>query len=290
MDFNQFLASIDQPELLRIVLSLIVAAVVAWLLIRIAQSVIDRLVRSLFRLPISGATHTPLTEAEQEKRRRTLSTLGGGLARIGILILAGIAVLAIFEVDLGPVIAALGLLGLGIGLGLQNLVRDVVAGTFILVENQYATGDFVEIAGVAGTVEELGLRRTVLRDIDGTVHSVPNGQIVVASNHTRAWARIIVDVPIKDPADLARAQELARAAAEAFAAQTDWTERFLEAPTVTGVLSMTGGGVLLQAQAMVVASDRRTAAAELRRRIVTEFAAEHITLGDLPPGWTVPRL
>jgi small conductance mechanosensitive channel len=290
VDVNSLLSGIDEHEVVRIFLSLVVVAIAAWVLVRIAQGVIDRLVNGLFRLPITGTTHTPLSAAEQEKRRRTLSTLGGGLARIGILILAGVAVLAIFSVDLGPVIAALGLLGLGIGLGLQNLVRDVVAGTFILVENQYATGDFVDIAGVAGTVEELGLRRTVLRDVDGTVHSVPNGQIIVASNHTRAWARIIVDVPIKDPADLARAQELARAATESLAAEAGWGERLLEAPTVTGVLSMTGGGVVLQAQAMVVASDRRTAAAELRRRIVTSFAAEHIALGDMPPGWTVPRL
>jgi small conductance mechanosensitive channel len=290
VDLNAFLAEIDRQAVLWTVASLAVVALVTWLLIRIAQSVIDRLVDGIFKLPITGATHTPLTAAEQQKRRRTLSTLGGGLARIGIIILAGIAVLAIFRVDLGPVIAALGLLGLGIGLGLQNLVRDVVAGVFILVENQYATGDFVEIAGVAGTVEELGLRRTVLRDVDGTVHSVPNGQIVVASNRTRAWGRIIVDVPIKDPADLGRAQDLARAAADSIAAETGWTERFLEAPTVTGVLSMTGGGVLLQAQAMVVAVDRRSAAAELRRRIVTAFAAEGIALGDLPPGWNVPRL
>jgi small conductance mechanosensitive channel len=290
VDINSLVSSIDEREILWVVVSLLVVALVTWLLIRVAQSLIDRLVGGLFRLPITGATHTPLSVAEQEKRRRTLSTLGGGLARIGILILAGIAVLAIFQVDLGPVIAALGLLGLGIGLGLQNLVRDVVAGTFILVENQYATGDYVDIAGVAGTVEELGLRRTVLRDVDGTVHSVPNGQIIVASNHTRAWARIIVDVPIKDPADLDRAQEIARNAATSLSQESDWSQRFLEPPSVTGVLSMTGGGVTLQAQAMVVATDRRAAAAELRRRIVTAFAAEHIVLGDLPPGWTVPRL
>jgi small conductance mechanosensitive channel len=290
VDLNQLPSDIDQRELLRIVLALLAIAVVAWLLMRVAQSAIDRLVAGLFRLPLSGATHTALTASEQDKRRRTLATLGGGLARIGILILAGIAVLAVFHVDLGPVIAALGLLGLGIGLGLQNVVRDVVAGVFILVENQYATGDFVEIAGASGTVVELGLRRTVLRDIDGTMHSVPNGQIVVASNHTRAWARIIVDVPIKDPADLERAQQIAHAAASSFATDADWAPRILEAPSLSGVLSMTGGGIMLQASAMVVAADRRPAAEELRRRIATAFAAEHVALGDMPPGWTVSRL
>ena len=186
-------------------------------------------------------------------------------------------------------IAGLGLLGLGVGLGLQNLVRDIVAGAFILLENQYATGDVVRIADVTGTVEELGLRRTVLRDADGTVHVVPNGLIAVASNQTRAWGRDLVDVPIKNPADLERATELARAAATAMSAEESWKKRFLEGASVSGVLAMTGTGVLLQASAMVVAADRRTAAAELRRRIVEAFARDAIPLGDLPPGWVVPR-
>ncbi|MEA2621208.1 MAG: moderate conductance mechanosensitive channel [Chloroflexota bacterium] len=289
MDLNAFLASFDQRELIRIVLSLVVILVLTWLCLRLAQGVVNRAVAGFAKPELGEDTRARLTAAEEAKRRRTLETLGGNLARLGVLVLGGLAVLGVLSVDLGPVIAGLGLLGLGIGLGLQNLVRDIVAGAFILIENQYATGDLVRIADATGTVEELGLRRTVLRDADGTVHVVPNGLIAVASNQTRAWGRILVDVPIREPADLERAQAAAQVAADTMRAEGSWRPRFLDAPQVQGVQSMTGSGVLLQASAMVVAADRRATAAELRRRIVAAFAEEKIPFGDLPPGWTVPR-
>lgn len=289
MDLNAFLAGFDQREILRIVISLLVVVVVTWIAMRLAQGVVNRAVTSFSRSTAADDTGGRLSAAEELKRQRTLEALGGNLARLGILVLAGVALLGIVNADLGPVIAGLGLLGLGIGLGLQNLVRDIVAGAFILIENQYAAGDVVRIADVTGTVEQLGLRRTVLRDTDGTVHVVANGLIAVASNQTRAWGRIIVDVPIKDPADLERAEAASRAAGDAMRNEPEWKPLFLDAVRVSGVESMTGSGVLLQASAMVVASDRRDAAAELRRRIVAAFAAEKIPFGELPPGWTVPR-
>ena len=289
MDLNSLFSGVDQRELLRVVLSMLVVVAVTWLLLRLAQGLVHRLIEGVMRPREAEDTRAQLTLAEALKRRRTLEALGGNLARFGILVLAGVAILGILNVDLGPVIAGLGLLGLDVGLGLQNLVRDIVAGAFILIENQYATGDVVHIADVTGKVEELGLRRTVLRDADGTVHVVPNGLIQVASNQTRAWGRILVDVPIKNPADLERAQAAALAAAQAMVAEDAWRPRFLDAPAVSGVQSMAGSGVLLQASALVVAADRRAAAAELRERIVTAFAAEKIPFGELPPGWVVTR-
>jgi moderate conductance mechanosensitive channel len=289
MDLNAFLASFDQHELVRIVVWLLVVLALTWLLLRLAQGLVHRLIEGVMRTREAEDTRGQLTLAEALKRRRTLETLGGNLARFAIVLVAGLAVLGIFNVDLGPAIAGLGLLGLGVGLGLQNLVRDIVSGSFVLLENQYATGDVVQIAGVSGTVVELGLRRTVLRDADGTVHVVPNGLIQVASNQTRAWSRILVDVPIKDPADLDRAQAAAQAAAEGMAAEPDWKSRFLDAPRVSGVQAMAGTGIVLQASAMVVAVHRYAVAVELRRRIVATFAAEKIPFGELPVGWVAAR-
>jgi small conductance mechanosensitive channel len=289
MDLNAFLTSFDQREIVRVFISLLVVVVLTWLFLRLSDGLVHRLIEGFMRSGGAEDTRGQLTVAEELKRRHTLQALGGNLARFGILVLAGVALLGILNVDLGPVIAGLGLLGLGVGLGLQNLVRDIVAGAFILSENQYATGDVVHIADVTGKVEELGLRRTVLRDADGTVHVVPNGLIQVASNQTRAWGRILVDVPIKEPGDLERAQAAALAAADGMVAEPTWKSRFLDAPRVSGVQAMAGTGVVLQASAMVVAADRREAAAELRRRIVAEFATEKIPFGELPPGWVVPR-
>jgi small-conductance mechanosensitive channel len=127
-----------------------------------------------------------LAATELERRVTTLAGLALRIAGAVIAVIGVLMVLSEFEIDIGPAIAGLGVVGIAVGFGAQALVRDWLAGIFIVLENQYNVGDAVRIAGVSGVVEELGLRRTMLRDADGTVHVVPNGQIIVASNLTRA--------------------------------------------------------------------------------------------------------
>ena len=132
-----------------------------------------------------GAASDRLAPQELERRVRTIGSL---LVRISGAVIAVVAVLMILElfgIDIGPAVAGLGVAGIAVGLGAQTLVRDWLAGIFVILENQYSAGDVVRIAGVEGTVEDFSLRRTTLRDADGSVHTVPNGQIVVASNLTR---------------------------------------------------------------------------------------------------------
>jgi small-conductance mechanosensitive channel len=188
-------------------------------------------------------------------------------------------VLGIFAIDLGPAIAGLGLLGLALGLGAQGLVKDVLSGAFILLENQFARGDVVRIAGVTGTVEDLGLRRTLLRDFDGTVHVVPNGLIEVASNLTRVWARVVVDIPVRDPARIDEATELIDAIGQRMMQDEAWRQRVLTSPHVDRVKEASATGVTLKVVGTVGAADRWDAAGELRRRIVEGFAAKGIDLG-----------
>ena len=110
------------------------------------------------------------------------------------MIIAALMILGTLGLDIGPAVAGLGVVGIAVGFGAQTLVRDYLNGSLILIENQFTKGDVVRLAGVAGTVEDFSLRRTTLRDIDGVVHTVPNGEIKVASNLTRVWARINQDV------------------------------------------------------------------------------------------------
>ncbi len=126
-----------------------------------------------------------LAATELERRVTTLAGLALRIAGAVIAVIGVLMVLSEFEIDIGPAIAGLGVVGIAVGFGAQALVRDWLAGVFIVLENQYNLGDAVRIAGVSGVVEELSLRRTMLRDADGTVHVVPNGQIIVASNLTR---------------------------------------------------------------------------------------------------------
>jgi len=276
---EQLRTFLDENQDVYVFVELVVLVIGTWVALRLVQPAVDGFIAGLMDRQEAEDTGARLTIAESRKRRRTLQILAGNLLRFGVLLVATIIGLGILHVDLGPAIAGLGLVGLGIGLGFQSLVRDLVAGTFIIVENQFATGDVVKVAGVTGTVEDLGLRRTVLRDFDGTVHVVPNGQITVASNQTRVWARIIVDIPVSSPEEMERARSSIEQAATELAADPAWKSRFLDAPRVVGVTAVGASGITLEATATVVATERDAAAAELRRRVVVAFAHRGIGFG-----------
>jgi small-conductance mechanosensitive channel len=164
------------------VLLILVAAAIAFVAVRLAlgaavQHLLERHTRQL--------AEGPLTADEMERRIRTLQRLASRVIGAVIVIVACLMVLDRFAINIGPAIAGLGVVGIAVGLGAQTLVKDWLAGIFIVIENQYSAGDLVRIAGVEGEVEDFSLRRTTLRDVDGTVHSVPNGQIIVASNLSR---------------------------------------------------------------------------------------------------------
>src|SRR4029077_9784379 len=130
---------------------------------------------------------------------------------------------------IGPAVAGLGVVGIAVGFGAQPLVRDYLNGALILVENQYAIGDVVRLAGVAGTVEDFTLRRTTLRDLDGVVHTVPNGEVKVASNLTRVWSRINQNVTVAYGTDIDKATEVVDAVGREMAGEPAWHRRILEA-------------------------------------------------------------
>jgi small conductance mechanosensitive channel len=166
--------------------------------------------------------------------------------------------------------------GIAVGLGAQTLVRDWLAGVFIVLENQYSAGDVVAIAGVEGTVEDFSLRRTTLRDLDGTVHSVPNGQIVVASNHTRVWARVNLDIGVAYDTDIERASAIIDAIGTDLAADPEWRDRLLETPTVVRINALGDSGLTLKVLGQVRAAEQWAVAGELRKRILAAFSREGI--------------
>ena len=163
---------------LRLVL-IAVAALVGFLVLRTAVGIG---VRHLIERRSAGDGLLPA--AELERRVNTIGRLVVRIAGTVIAVIGLLMALDLFGIDIGPAVAGLGVVGIAVGLGAQTLVRDWLAGVFVVLENQYSQGDLVRIAGVEGTVEDFSLRRTMLRDADGTVHSVPNGQIIVASNLT----------------------------------------------------------------------------------------------------------
>jgi small-conductance mechanosensitive channel len=158
-----------------------VGAVVAYAVLRAGIGAAAR--HLLARRP--GPADDPLTAVEVQRRMQTLQQLAVRVAGSAIALVALLTILSQVGIDVGPAVAGLGVVGIAVGFGAQTLIRDWLAGIFVILENQYSAGDVVRIAGVEGVVEDLSLRRTVLRDGDGTVHTVPNGQIIVASNLSR---------------------------------------------------------------------------------------------------------
>jgi small-conductance mechanosensitive channel len=165
------------------ILLIAVAATIAFVAVRLALgAAVQHLLERREHQQEEGVL---LTALELERRIRTLQRLANRVVGAVIVIVATLMALEKFDVDIGPAIAGLGVIGIAVGLGAQTVIKDWLAGIFIVIENQYSAGDLVRIAGVEGEVEDFSLRRTTLRDGDGTVHSVPNGQIIVASNLSR---------------------------------------------------------------------------------------------------------
>ncbi len=150
------------------------------------------------------------SKAGMEKRTKTLVGVFMGAGKISIGIIIIFMILSELDIPIGPALAGLGVVGIAVGFGAQWLIRDLIAGTFILMENQYRVGDVIRIADVAGGVEEVSLRKTVLRDLDGIVHNIPNGEIRVASNFTRHWSRAHLNISVAYKEDLDRVMAIIR--------------------------------------------------------------------------------
>lgn len=241
------------------------------------------LVLVLSYLVVSRAAHRLLARASRGGRESAprLATLWGILRRLLLIafVLVGILTVAgIWDVSIAPLLAVGSAVGVAVGLGAQSLVKDIIGGFFILAEDQYRVGDVVEIAGVAGAVEDIRPRVTVLRDLDGNVHYIPNGQITVASNLTSRFAQVVVDVPVAykvsvDTALDVLADELAR-----FASDPGWAEIVIEEPEVLGVEELRDSGVVLRGLLKVSAPERWRVKRELLRRVKNRFDEEGIEI------------
>jgi moderate conductance mechanosensitive channel len=184
----------------------------------------------------------------------------------------------VFRLDIGPAVAGLGVAGIAVGLGTQSLVRDYLNGALIMLENQFAIGDVVKVAGIGGVVEDFTLRRTTLRDIDGALHTIPNGQIAIASNMTRTWARINERVRVVYGTDLDLARRVIDRVGAEMAADPELAGQALEPLHVERVDELGERGVSLLVQGKVAAASQWSLAGEFRSRIPAAFDAAGIEM------------
>jgi moderate conductance mechanosensitive channel len=257
---------------------ILITIVVAWIVLVVAERFFARLARRLMVREAREGTARDLPPAEVERRIETVASLATFIVRVVVVAIAGLAILGKLNVDIGPAIAGIGIVGIAVGFGAQSLVRDFFNGVLILVENQFAKGDVVTIADVTGTVEDFTLRRTTLRDTDGVVHSVPNGAISVASNMTRVWARINEDIVVAYGTDVDRAAAVVDEIGLVMAAEDAWKDRVLEPAHCERVKALGETGITLKIYGTVRAEARWDAAGALRKRLLAAFEANGIEL------------
>jgi small conductance mechanosensitive channel len=255
---------------------IIVAALVAFLVLRAAVGIGTR---HLIERQGEDAGAGALPPEELERRINTVGRLLVRIAGSIIVIIAVLMGLRLFGIDIGPAVAGLGVVGIAVGLGAQALIRDWLTGVFIVLENQFSAGDVIRVAGVEGVVEDFSLRRTTLRDLDGTLHTVPNGQILVASNMTRMWARVHLDINVAADTDLDRSSDLIDRVGVDLQADPEWGPRLLEPPRVVRVEADSDASVRLKVLGQVRAAEQWAVGAELRRRLLAAFAQAGI---DVP--------
>ena len=224
-------------------------------------------------------------------RAETLWAMLRRVLLIVFVVVGALTVAIVVGIPITPLLAVGSAVGVAVGFGAQDLVKDIIAGFFILAEDQYHIGDVVKIAGVAGAVEDIRLRVTVMRDLDGYVHYVPNGQIQVTTNLTQQFSQVVVDVGVASKVDVDHALDVFGDELRKLAADAEWSGMILEEPQILGVDALGDSAVVLRGVMKTGADDRWMVKREALRRVKNRFDAEgveipypHLTLyhGDTP--------
>ena len=239
---------------------------------------------------------SPLGAARRKQRAETMGSVLRSISGFVIGALVVVIVLGILHVDVGPLLASAGVVGVALGFGAQTLVKDFLAGISMLVEDQYGVGDVVDVGEATGVVEQVGLRVTQLRSMDGTLWYVRNGEILRVGNMTQGWSRAVVEVRVMADDDVPRVRELLLAAAAEVAADPELGPSVLEDPEVAGIEDLTAEGVLLRLLVKTAPSTQWDVARELRARIRVGLTEQGISLAlprrevvvERPVGGAVP--
>jgi len=255
-------------------LIVLLIAAISYLVFRLLKSAIPSIVES------SMSSRGRGRKAREDLARR-VQTLSGALATVAAIVVSIAAIFMILGevgVDVTPLLATAGVAGIAIGLGAQSLIRDMIAGLFILMEDQYNKGDVVKVAGIAGVVEDVTLKRTVLRDLDGIVHSIPNGEITTASNYTKEYSRLHLDVPVAYGEDLDHCIEVINRVGQEMAKDPAWGPKIRSAPQSLGVNKFGDSGIEIKVLGDTKPMMQWEVTREYRRRIKRAFDEEGIEI------------
>jgi small-conductance mechanosensitive channel len=281
-------------------LKILLILVVAWVVSRVARRVIRRGIyrfvttdragaaRALQRIgaPVSTTPPTEVADVTRRAARATsISAVVVSTVTVLIWVIALFLVLGELGIDLAPLIAGAGIAGVALGFGAQNVVKDCLAGLFMLIEDQFGIGDVVDLGEASGTVERVTLRTTVLRGLDGTVWHVPNGQVMRVGNRSQLWSVAVVDAGVGYDADVAEASRIMEQTAAQLVEQENFSGDVLEAPELLGVESASGDGVLLRMTVKTTPGAQFRLQRALRLAVKQAFDEADIPAPPPRPSW-----
>ncbi len=246
--------------------------VCAYLVRRFAGVLIDKIIRKAI-----VADHFLTPEAEK-KREDTLISVFSGTFRVIIWLAVILMVLSELGINIGPLLAGAGVIGLAIGFGAQYIIRDFFTGLFIILENQFRVGDVLCLGDICGTVENINLRMTVLRDVDGTVHHIPNGEIKIASNMSKDFARVNLKVGISYEVNLEKVIKVVNQLGQEMAEDSEWKDKILKAPQFVRVDDFADSAVIIKISGEVKPLEQWAVLGELRKRIKIAFDKQGIEI------------
>jgi small-conductance mechanosensitive channel len=261
----------DWVALAQLAGKVLVILLLAWIAYWVLGLILRRVERSVGEADLSASTL-------QEQRIRTLVGLIRSVGIVFIALIALFMMLTAVGVDIGPLLAGAGVVGLAISFGSQSLVKDIISGLFILLENQFGVGDVIRVGSVSGRVEKITLRIVVLRDLQGVVHIVPNGEITQVSNLTRSFSRAVLEIGVAYKEDVDRVMAVMREIGAELWEAPEWRPLLVEIPEVPGIEAFADSSVNIRMVATTLPTKQWDVARELRRRIKRRFDAEGIEI------------
>jgi small conductance mechanosensitive channel len=261
---------------------------VAWTRDRAPKLIVILLLAFVFVRLLGAITRRVVAFSERRapdglQRAQQVRTVAGVIRSVGVFLIVFFTLMAAlkdgFNINIEPLLASAGIAGLAIGFGAQTLVKDVINGFFILVENQFQVGDVVRVSGVSGKVEEITMRRTVLRDADGTLHIIPNGAIQLVSNTTRDWSQVTLQVSVDYSENSDRVVQLLQSVAREFHEDSTFKQDVVSEPQVPGIDRVRGQEVDYLVLVKVRPGRQYDVARDLRRRIKASLEANKVKAG-----------
>ncbi len=251
---------------------ILIILVIAFVVHKSARVFVSKVIKRIVR------SHESLDAGAEEKREETLTRIFSTTIGVLVWVIGGLMILQEGGFEIGPLLAAAGIAGVALGFGGQYLIKDLISGLFIILENQYRIGDVISAGGKSGLVEDITIRMTTLRDMDGTVHHIPHGEITTVSNLSKEFSKINLDIGVSYSDDLEKVISVVNSVGEEMKKDTQWGEKIISAPEFLRVHDFADSSVVIKIVGETKALEQWAVTGELRKRLKIAFDTEGIEI------------